>query len=327
MENEDDLIRRYLLREMADEEERQRVEKRLMTDDAFFERLKIAEDELVDEYLGNELLQSERERFELSFLTTPEGRQQVSFNTAFNRYVSKAAASRRPQPVPAPPHRGAFASMLAFFSGQGRFATAALVAACLLLIVSGVLGVRLWQLHGQVELMRASGQQGTEELQQQLAEEQARSAQLAEDLQRQKADNLDLAQQIAELTERHEHPELVVKGSQQERAFALVLSPGTLRSGGQIPELKLRPGVDSYIVILRLEEDRFRSYSALLRTVFANAPLPLSVNLSATGPRSARSVIVRLPVSVLDKGDYRLLLYGEGPDKEQVGTYQFRVVE
>src|SRR5215471_18419867 len=145
MEDEDDLIRRYILRELA-EEEQQRIEERLMTDDAFFERLKIAEDELVDEYLGGELPHGERERFELSFLTTPEGRQQISFNTAFNRYVSEAAASRRPQPAPAPsPRRGTFASMLAFLSGHGGFATGALAAACLLLIVSGVLGVRLWQ--------------------------------------------------------------------------------------------------------------------------------------------------------------------------------------
>lgn len=326
MEDEDDLIRRYLLRELA-EEEQQRVEERLMTDDAFFERLKIAEDDLVDEYLGNELLQSERERFELSFLTTPEGRQQVSFNTAFNRYVSKAAASRRPQPVPAPPRRGAFASMLAFFSGQSRFATGALAAACLLLIVSGVLGVRLWQLHGQLERMRASGLQGSEELQRQLTEEQARTAQLDQELQREKAAKADLEQQIAKLTGGQEPPERPEKEHPQRPFFALVLKPGTERGDGRNPELKLQPGTRSYPLKLLLEDDSYYpSYSATLRTIEGNE-VPLAGNLKPTGPRSARSLVVNLPGDALRKGDYQLRTYGPAPEREHVGTYQFRVVE
>jgi cell division protein FtsB len=325
MENEDDLIRRYLLRELADEEERQRVEKRLMTDDAFFERLKMAEDELVDEYLGGELPQWEREKFELSFLTTPEGRQQVSFNTAFNRYVSEVAASRRPQPVP--PRRGAFASMPAFFSGQGRFATAALVAACLLLIVSGVLGVRLWQLHGQLERMRASGLQGSEELRRQLTEEQARTAQLDQELQREKAAKADLKQQIAKLTGGQEPPERPEKEHPQRPFFALVLKPGTERGDGRNPELKLQPGTRSYPLKLILEADSYYpSYSETLRTVEGNE-VPLAGNLKPTGPRSARSLVVNLPGDALRKGDYQLRTYGPAPEREHVGTYQFRVVE
>jgi hypothetical protein len=324
MENEDDLIRRYLLRELADEEEQQRVEERLMTDDAFFERLKIAEDELVDEYLGNELLQSERQRFELSFLTTPEGRQQVSFNTAFNRYVSEVAASRRPQPVP--PRRGVFASMLAFFSGQSRFATAALAVACLLLIVSGVLGVRLLQLHRQLDQIRATGQHGTEELQQQLAEAQARAEQLNQELQRQKADNANLEQQIAKLSGGQEHPETPQKERPQRTLISLILRAGTERGDGQNAELKLQPGVDSYKVKLLLDDDNYPSYTAALRTIGGNETT-LAGNLKPVGPRTARSVLVTLPATVLRKGDYQLRLYGPAPEREPSRPYQFRVVE
>jgi len=99
MEEEDDLIRRYLLRELPKGEQK-RVEERLMTDDAFFERLKVAEDELVDEYLGGGLSENERQRFELSFLTTPEGRRQVRFNTALRKYVSAADTGERIRPAP-----------------------------------------------------------------------------------------------------------------------------------------------------------------------------------------------------------------------------------
>src|SRR5262249_4784431 len=168
MEDEDDLIRRYILRELA-EEEQQRVEERLMTDDTFFERLKIAEDELVDEYLGGELPRSERERFELSFLTTREGRQQVSFNTAFRQYVSAAAGANRAQPIPARERPGALASLLAFLSAQSRFAALAMAASVVLLAFSAFLVIRLRHVQDQLDQLRASGQLNTQELQQQLA--------------------------------------------------------------------------------------------------------------------------------------------------------------
>src|SRR5262249_50030055 len=174
----------------------------------------------------------------------------------------------------------------------------------------------------QLDQLSASGQLNNQELQRQLAEEQARNAQLDQELQKEKADMANLQEQIAKLSGQ-EHPE---KEQPHRSLFALILSPGTERGGGQNPELKLSPGAASYSLKLRLEDDSFPSYTASLRAL-DGTEIALPGRLKAAGPRSARSITVTLPVRALRKGDYRLRLYGAAPQHEQVATYYFRVVE
>jgi len=83
---EDGLIRRYLLGQL-EEDELGKLEEKMMADNEFFDRVLLAEDELVEEYLEGELSDNERAGFELSFLSTPEGRQQVAYGKALNKYV------------------------------------------------------------------------------------------------------------------------------------------------------------------------------------------------------------------------------------------------
>jgi tetratricopeptide (TPR) repeat protein len=91
------LIRAYLLGELA-EAERQVFEQRMMTDDGFYNQVLLAEDELVEEYALGRLTGDEKESFEASFLSTPEGREQVSLTNDLIRYASKQSAEKR-EPV------------------------------------------------------------------------------------------------------------------------------------------------------------------------------------------------------------------------------------
>jgi CHAT domain-containing protein/Tfp pilus assembly protein PilF len=91
-EIEDEVIRRYLLAQLA-EDERQQLEEKIMVDNELFNRVLLAEDEMVEEYVQGELSESDRAGFESSFLSTPQGREQVSFAKALSRYVSVASAS------------------------------------------------------------------------------------------------------------------------------------------------------------------------------------------------------------------------------------------
>jgi CHAT domain-containing protein/tetratricopeptide (TPR) repeat protein len=88
---EKNLIRRYLLGQLT-EDELQQLEKRMMTDSELFNRLLLAEDEMVDEYVEDRLPERDRELFEASFLATADGREQVSFARSLRKYVSAAAA-------------------------------------------------------------------------------------------------------------------------------------------------------------------------------------------------------------------------------------------
>ncbi|MFY9609408.1 MAG: hypothetical protein WAU45_12435, partial [Blastocatellia bacterium] len=95
MANENDeggLIRRYLLGQISGDE-REQLEEMMMSDDELYNRVLLAEDELVEEYVQGELSESERAGFEASFLSTPDGRKQASFAKALDKYVSSASAS------------------------------------------------------------------------------------------------------------------------------------------------------------------------------------------------------------------------------------------
>lgn len=93
-ENQDEgLIRRYLLGQLA-EDELQRLEERLMADDDLFNAVLLAEDEMVEEYVQGELSASDQAGFEASFLSTSEGRHKVAYLTALGKYVQHVSPSR-----------------------------------------------------------------------------------------------------------------------------------------------------------------------------------------------------------------------------------------
>jgi hypothetical protein len=82
-------IKQYLLGELP-HDRMKNIEERLLADGEFFEELLVAEEELIDQYLGGTLSKAERALFEKHFLSSPERRQQLRFARAFRRYVDTA---------------------------------------------------------------------------------------------------------------------------------------------------------------------------------------------------------------------------------------------
>jgi len=88
-------IRAYLLGKLT-ENERERVEERLMVEDALFEELEILKGELIEEYREGKLNGKERESFEHGFLSSPEGRQRQVFAVAIDTLEQHR---QQPQPI------------------------------------------------------------------------------------------------------------------------------------------------------------------------------------------------------------------------------------
>ena len=86
------LLRRYLLGTVSDAA-RKDLEARLFSDDrVFWERIAIAEDELVGDYVQNALNQDERQEFDKHFLCTDERRSKVEFAKALHAHAARSAA-------------------------------------------------------------------------------------------------------------------------------------------------------------------------------------------------------------------------------------------
>jgi anti-sigma-K factor RskA len=83
-----------------------------MTEDGFFDELLLAEEELIDDYVGGQLPLDERRRFEQHFLSTPERQRQLRFAQALSRYVSNSSEKSEGESARAQP--------LAHTSGQKR---------------------------------------------------------------------------------------------------------------------------------------------------------------------------------------------------------------
>lgn len=90
------LLRRYLLGTVTPQS-REGLEARLFSDDKlFWERISIAEDELVGDYVQDALDGEERRDFERHFLCTDERRAKVEFAKALHAYVQQPHL--QPQP-------------------------------------------------------------------------------------------------------------------------------------------------------------------------------------------------------------------------------------
>jgi hypothetical protein len=88
-------LRQYLLGELteADEEE---IEVRLLADPSFFNELDIAENDLIDSYVSDELSAQERARCEQYFLKSSEGSDKLDFTTALSKQsLARRAASSK----------------------------------------------------------------------------------------------------------------------------------------------------------------------------------------------------------------------------------------
>jgi hypothetical protein len=88
LDEEQRLIRRYLMGEPGSE--RERVEKRMLTDPAYFERVLMAEDELFDDFVFGDMSAAEREEFTKHLLSTPRQQQKLEITKALKEHSETA---------------------------------------------------------------------------------------------------------------------------------------------------------------------------------------------------------------------------------------------
>lgn len=148
---EQNSVKRYLLKQLTVAEQ-QDVELRLLSDDGFGAEVEMAEDELIDAYLDQELSREEREHFEQNFLITPERHSKLISAQAFKRYLERIP------PPPSPQKHSVFeqlrnwlfppsqASGLVPVRQGGIWVLASPASMALTLLVIGVLGVIGWRL-------------------------------------------------------------------------------------------------------------------------------------------------------------------------------------
>jgi len=121
-------IREYLLKPLIDEE-LEKIEERLMTEDDLFQELEISKGELIEEYRAGELSNDEREWFEQHYLASGEGKRAHAMAAALNAVKS---------PIPAAPRRLTWFERLRDYLNAHRWAMAAAASAAVVIIVAAL---------------------------------------------------------------------------------------------------------------------------------------------------------------------------------------------
>lgn len=323
-----DSIRGYLLGELS-EPEREQVEQRLMSDDTLYERLLLAEDDLIDEYVSGTLSDGDRVKFSRRFLQVPTLRQDVRSVVALRKHALETA------PQVTTGRSSTFSPSLLidwlrkFFIRPiigVAFASALLVA----VLVAVWLAAQNLQLRKQVEQLRA-GQvpppTPQPELREALAAEKLRNEQLSAELQRQRE---LLAEETRKLQETQGRPQPVTtpkpdSSSGMPAVFAFALGTGAVRESGEMKKVSVPPSAREVRIQLDLATADYRRYRAVLLTVEGREVLPFQ------GLRAGRGRFVQLniPAKFLTPGDYQIRLSGVNPSGEadEIDSYYFRVLK
>lgn len=312
------------------EEVQEQVEKRLLSEDDYFEELLIAEEELADDFVGERLDDAERTKFSRRFLSVPELRQEVRFAKALRRRAAeyRHAAPRQQHERPPP----FLVTLIAFLR---RPAVGFSMAAALLLAVCAALWLAAQNrgLREQVEELRArttatpapTPQTG---LLEQLASERGRSEELAARLKTEQEQRAEAERKLEEARVRRPQPQ-PNRAQGSALVAAITLSPGLVRGPGEgMKKISVPQGDGRVLLRLDLASDDYRTYRATLRTLEGTQLLSAS-NLRARGASGHRTVPFNVPAAKLTPAhDYEISLDGKSASGEytDVETYNFRVV-
>lgn len=302
----EELIVRYLLGDLSDDEQ-QRLEDRAFSERRYIQEIVAVEDDLIDDYIRGSLSERERRQFEDRFLASHERRQKVAFASALAKIasLSTAAATAHP-PVTARRPSSWWDSFIGIIRDANPTVKLSMAAASLAIVI-GIpwsLAQRA-KLHGEIERLQAehhAEQARQANLERQISDEQARSAELTERLQREREQR--------EMDEERTRPH---KGRSQPappQIASLILWPGISRSENKSQQLVIpRAARLTHLQIVFEREDEYQGFRVEIRTA-QGREVWVRDNLRPRQSQAGRVVDLIVPQSAFRTGRYELILKG-----------------
>lgn len=320
------LLSRYLLGRLSDDD-RDRLEHRLLADAALSDEAAVVEDELLDAYATGELPHGQRRDLETRLAASPRLRWRLAFARTLGRAAAASQASGAAGEAGRPGRLRRGLRWPAWLQLQPTLGLAAAAASLVLAVLCGTL---LWQSN---ELRRQVA--GLELERGRLAAEQRRLSAESAGLDRRLASERSQAESLeTELTAARQRTseleqELERRRPRPERSAltaSFVLS-AALRSDLGLRTVELPETAER--VRLRLDlgvEEQFPSFLAVVQgptgsEVWSEAGLAAAIRQPAT------AVDLVLPAAALRAGRHEVLLYGEaaGGEPELVGAFALDV--
>lgn len=302
---DDVLARRFLLGQLLPEEQG-RIEELAFEDPSSFEFLQATKDDLIDDFLCDELSSDEKERFQKYFLAQPGRRQDLRIARELQRYLA-----REEPPFPVVNNFGSFSPPKVSFIERIRLhPTFALGSAAL--ILTAVAGIML-----APRTLRQSDSPPLRAKQEQSPELPAPTS----------TSTATPPQTVSSPAHKDNQVKPTPSPLQQAApVYAIVLTPGgAVRSEDEERTLPLPSGPISLELPL-IDDTSYRSYQAVLQT--GGKTIRTWPNLHPKELQSGKGIKVNVPVGLLERSRrYRIILNGVSTNRKvrPVHNYYFQV--
>jgi hypothetical protein len=337
---DDQTLTQYLLGALP-EAETERLDELSLTDDEIAEALQVAEQDLVDAYVQDELPAAARAQFKSHYLASPRRREKVAFAQAFQAQAvkspatqSRAQAETSAEVAQNRKGRSWFSIWRGFNASSPAWQWGAAGAALALLITGSWLMLKRVlprQQTAQTQTQRAAPGQHEQEAQKEPERQPTARVQSAEE--RARAEHERLAQERAQRAadEQRAADQQRVARQQQSQSSAgsiafFVLTP-QMRGASQTQTLSI-PSQTAYVAVrLNLEPNEFSTYRVALLDETGGQTLWRSSQLKARAAGGGNQVLNLSFRARLLKPQTRYVLRVTGGAAEIVDDYSFRVVK
>jgi hypothetical protein len=321
-QNNQTLETRYLLGKLTEAEE-PRFEEHYFADEAAFEEIAIAEDELIDAYVRGQLSPDDRERFEKSLVSSERLVERVQFARVLSNSMSSGAL-----PLVVEKHGRAWwrAIFAPSFTDRPAFRMALAAGGLAVLVGTVALVVERRQLRNESRLLdteRAALEQQKQELARRISDQQSRTDQLVAELQNERAARDKLNQELQVTRDQ------IAKTRQPPAVPAIasiLLFPGLSRGADERNELVVPAGAATIQLKLALDTDDYNRYRISIRSADGREAWSQD-QLRAQGPRPARIILSHIPSNRMMTGDYVVNVSGRtsSGSYDSVADYAFRL--
>ena len=303
---------RYLLGNLSDDE-RDRFEERYFSDDADYEEIEIAEDELLDRYVRGELKEAEKRKFEELLSSSARLLQRQQFARLLANRPSVDDQRTTPKKI-------TWWNRVFVWARERNQPRIAFAFGLLLLLLGGtglLIGwLRVRETSRELAAQRTLLDQRQRQLDKQAADLKTRADELARQSHNENSSEGSPPQNQTEVPNPKGAPSI----------FVLALFAGSTRAEGGGQSVKIPPDKLEVEFRLALDNTDYKSYRASVSTVERDRNIPISNLRLSNGPRGP-VITFRVSAKSLPPGDYNVELKGRNSagQFEPANDYPFRI--
>ena len=316
----ENLIRRYLLGELA-EADQAALEQELLIDRGKFDQVLAVENELVDSYVRGEMSRADRKRFESHYLASPLHRERVAIARSFLTIIDQTAGERAEvrEKEPVVQWGGSFPRRSPRQVFGPAIAMVVVVVMALLLTFSLVWSnTERARLTGHIARVQKEAQTEHAFLRQRERELASRNQEIEKEIDDVSQRNERLKAELEQLRRREQ--------AAPSTGFSYLLLPASIRNQKGPPQTTIALSAGKAHLWMELYNKVYATYQVILQSVEGREILRRRTGKFRFGKDRT---FATLPVNAgdLTKGDYILILFGQTADgrSDEIDRYFFRV--